>query len=68
MNETLRKRLDGVYEEKLGGSWLAEYSEAADTGLWTAAVYKHAVSEWHGHGYASLEGARRAVREYYDAL
>jgi hypothetical protein len=68
MNHTLRKRLDGVHEESLDGSWRAEYSEAPDTGLWTAAIYRHDVSEWRNHGYGSLADARQAVREYYDRL
>jgi hypothetical protein len=68
MNNSLRKRLDGVYEEPLTGSWRAEYTEGADTGLWNAAIYKHDVSEWRSHGYASLEDAREAVRGYYDNL
>jgi hypothetical protein len=68
MNNTLERRLDGIYEEFLAGTWRAEYVEAADTGLWSATVYKHDVSEWHRHGYASLDEARQAVREYYDSL
>jgi hypothetical protein len=68
MNDFLQKRLDGVYEESLGGSSRAEYSEAADTGLWIAVIYRHDVSEWHSHGYATLDEARQAAREHYDHL
>lgn len=68
MNDALRKRPDGVHEERLEENWRAEYSEAPETGLWTATIYRRDVSEWHGHGFASLDDARQAAREYYDAL
>jgi hypothetical protein len=68
MNDTLRKRRDGVYEEAFDRDWRADYSEAADTGLWTAVIHRHGVSEWQSHGFASLDDARQAAREHYDGL
>jgi hypothetical protein len=68
MNDDLQKRVDGVYEEVLGESWRAEYSEAPESGLWIVVIYEHDATEWQGHGYASLEDARDAAREYYDRL
>jgi hypothetical protein len=68
MNDALRKRPDGVHEESLGENWRAEYREAADTGLWTAAIFRHDVGEWTEHGFDSLEEARQAARGHYDGL
>lgn len=68
MDDTVRRRRDGIYEETLGEQWRGEYSESPDTGLWVATIYRHDTSEWRKHGFASLEDARQAAREYYDAL
>lgn len=68
MNDNLRKRLDGTYEETLHEDWKAEYFEAADTGLWSVQLYKHDVNTWRGDGYESFEDAQQAVHEYYNQM
>jgi hypothetical protein len=65
MGEALRKTRDGTFEETFGAPWSAEYAEDAANGLWRVVVYRHDVIEWRGHGYASLEEARRAAEEFY---
>jgi hypothetical protein len=67
MVDDLRKRRDGTYEETFGDGWRAEYSEAPDTGLWVAAIYRRDAGEWQSPGHASLDEARLAAREHYDA-
>lgn len=65
-NNSLDKRLDGKYEERLSESWLVEYSENPDTGLWEVEVFKNDVPEWHSLDYDSLEEARAAARDFYN--
>lgn len=68
MNDTLVKRPDGKYEERLDQIWVAEYADDPATGLWEAEVFKHDVAEWHSTNYASLEDARQAVQSYYNQI
>lgn len=68
MVDDLIKRTDGKYEETLGETWVAEYAEDPETGLWDVQISKHAVVEWREPGFATLEDARRAAVEYYDQL
>ena len=64
--DPLVKRLDGKYEERLSESWLVEYSENSETGLWEVEVFKNDVPEWHSLDFDSLEEAREAAREFYN--
>lgn len=66
MSEGVTKRADGTYEEKLGGKWLAIYTEAPQNGLWEVEVFKHDVAEWYSTEFASLEDARQAAQNFYD--
>jgi hypothetical protein len=67
-DDGLWKRVDGKYQEGLDGDWQAEYSEDPETGLWSATVFRHDVTEWQSHGFAALDDARRAAREFYDRV
>lgn len=64
--DTLVKRTDGKYEERLSDDWMAEYLEEPETGLWQVEVFKHDVSEWRTSGYMSIEEARQSAEEYYN--
>ena len=66
MPNDLVERTDGKYEEMLGETWVAEYAEDTETGLWQVQISKHDVIEWHEPGFATLEDARRAAADYYD--
>jgi hypothetical protein len=66
MNAELRRRAAGTYEEVLANGWTAEYAEDPATGLWEAVVLKHDAAEWRETGYATIEDARLAAREFYD--
>ncbi len=68
MNDGLRQRTDGTYEEALSAAWSAEYAEDRDTGLWSAEVFHRGAAEWRGEGFATVEEARYAAKQYYDAL
>ena len=63
-NDIVVKRLDGKYEQQLGGNWVAEYSEDSLTGLWHIELFLHNVSEWNAMDYPSLEEAQEAARDY----
>ena len=58
----------GELRERLSDTWVSDYAEDRDTGLWTATVYKHDTVEWEAADYVSLEDAVRAVHAYYDQL
>ena len=64
--DTLVKRLDGKYEERLSEVWVAEFSENPDTGLWDVDVFKSDVSEWRSVDFDSLDDARQAAYNFYD--
>ncbi|WP_455366357.1 hypothetical protein [Kaarinaea lacus] len=67
MQDTVvNKRLDGKYEEQLGDSWIAEYSEDPQNGLFEVEILHHAVSEWYASNYESLEEAQQAAHEYFN--
>ena len=68
MANDLVERTDGRYEETLGDTWVAEYAEDPETGLWEVKVSRRDVIEWHEPGFASLEDARRAATDYYDQV
>lgn len=61
----LTEQADGVFSELLYDSWIAEYTENAETGLWQADVFKGDVGEWKTAGFESLEEACQAVRDLY---
>ena len=65
-NDPLVKRLDGKYEERLSETWLVEYSESPDTGLWEVEVFKNDVPEWRGLDFDSLEDAQQAAYDFYN--
>ena len=65
-DEALNKRRDGKYEERLSESWIAEYSENLDTGLWEVEIFKSDVAEWYSLDYVSLDDARKAAYNFYD--
>lgn len=62
----LRQRSDGKYDQRLGDKWVVEYYEEPQSGLWCVGLYYRNVAEWVSVGYASLEDAARAAREYLD--
>ena len=64
-DDALVKRLDGKYEERLSGTWVAEYSENPGTSLWEVEVFKNDVPEWRSMDFESLEDARQAVYNFY---
>ena len=64
----LVKRLDGIYEERLGDIWTAQYSPEPATGLWQVEILKDDVLEWQTSGYTSIEEARQSAQEYYNQL
>jgi hypothetical protein len=66
MNAELRSRAGGTYEEVLADGWTAEYAEDPATGLWDVVVLKHDAAAWRETGYATIEDARRAAREFYE--
>jgi hypothetical protein len=66
MSQEPVKRPDGIYEERLGDIWTAEYAEDVETGLWEAVVFKHDVPQWGETGYSTLLDAQRAARAFYD--
>ena len=66
LNNTIVKRLDGIFEEQLGNRWTAQYSEDSDTGLWVVEIFNHNVPEWRSQDFTSLEEARQAAHDYYD--
>jgi hypothetical protein len=68
VNPSITKRLDGKYQEILGETWLAEYLENSDTGLWEVEIFRHDVPEWRETGYDSLEEASQAAHDYYDRI
>ena len=65
-DDALVKRLDGKYEERLSGTWVAEYSENPGTSLWEVEVFKNDVPEWRSMDFESLEDARQAVYNFYN--
>ena len=65
-SDPLVKRHDGKYEERLSESWLVEYSENPDSGLWEVEVFKNDVPEWHSLDFDSLEEARQAAQDFYN--
>lgn len=65
-NDAIVKRLDGKYEERLSETWVVEYSENSDTGLWEVEVFKNAVPEWRSMDFESLEDARQAAYDFYN--
>ena len=65
-NDPLVKRLDGKYEERLSETWLVEYSESPDTGLWEVEVFKNDVPEWRSLDFDSLEDAQQAAYDFYN--
>ena len=58
----------GELRETLADNWVSDYSEDPASGLWTATVYRHDTEEWQSRGYASLEDAVQAARDYYAQL
>ena len=64
--DTLVKRLDGKYEERLSEVWIAEFSENPNTGLWDVDVFRSDIPEWHSVDFDSLEAARQAAYNFYD--
>jgi hypothetical protein len=66
MNAELRRRPAGTYEEVLADGWTAEYAEDPATGLWNVVVLRHDTAEWREAGYATIEDARQAARDFYD--
>ncbi len=65
-NDVLIQRRDGKYEERLAESWVAEYCENPETGLWEVEVFKSDVAEWYSLDYISLDDARQAAYNFYD--
>lgn len=59
-------RSDGIYEERLGGAWLAQFFTDAKSGLWSAVLFKHDVPEWRRQDFDSLAEARQMARAYCD--
>ena len=68
MSESVTKRPDGTYEEKLSENWRVIYAEAPQNGLWEVEIFNHNVAEWHGTAYVSLEDARQAAHNFYDQV
>ena len=64
--DTLVKRLDGKYEERLSEVWVAEFSENPSTGLWDVDVFRSDVPEWRSVDFDSLDDARQAAYNFYD--
>jgi len=64
MPNDIVKRLDGKYEQQLGGRWLAEYFEDAQTGLWHVEVFLSDVVEWNAMDIPSLDEAQQAAQTY----
>jgi hypothetical protein len=64
--ETTTRRLDGKFEEQLGGRWVAEYFEDPKTGSGRVEVFLHDVPPWVEEGVASLNEAREAASNYVD--
>jgi hypothetical protein len=64
----LTKRHDGKYEERLDETWVAEYFEVPENGLWRVEVFNHDVSKWVEEGFASLEEAQQAAHNFWDQV
>ncbi len=67
-DEIITKRVDGIYEQRLGNVWVAEYWEDPATGLWRAEVFRNNVAKWASNSHLSIEEAERSVRNYLDQL
>jgi len=67
-NILLTKRQDGKFEERLDDTWMAEYFERPENGLWRVEIFNHDVSKWVEDGFASLEEAQEAAHNYWDQV
>lgn len=47
-------------------NWTGQFYTDTQTGLWSAAVFKHDVPEWRRQGMVSLVEARQLARAYVD--